>query len=68
MDQDLVREAEEEATEELILQGKQKQQSSSPTANDFFDLPRQKKDSTVSLSENDVNSPRGAATVVESSA
>ncbi len=29
----------------------------SKTRGDFFDLPRQKKDSTVSLSENDANSP-----------
>ena len=27
-------------------------------ASEFFDLARQKKDSTVSLSENDANSPR----------
>lgn len=26
--------------------------------NNFFDIDRQKKDSTVSLSENDANSPR----------
>jgi len=32
---------------------------------DFFDLPRQKKDSTVSLSENDANSPRGGGAAVD---
>ena len=32
----------------------------SPVTCDFFDLPRQKKDSAVSLSEHDANSPRPA--------
>ena len=43
---------------ELIVQHEEP-----PVETEFFDLGRQKKDSTVSLSEN--NSPRVAATVAE---
>ena len=61
MNEDLAR----EDVEDLVLEGQPKQQSTSPVANDFFDLPRQKRDSTVSLSENDANSPRGVTTVAD---